>query len=63
MAKCSFCGVNITKGTGKMFVHTDGKILNFCSNKCEKNLFKLGRKPRDMKWTAEARKYKKGGVA
>ncbi len=62
MAKCSFCGVNITKGCGKMFVQTDGKILNFCSNKCEKNLFKLKRKPRDLKWTAEARKFKNAGA-
>ena len=51
MAKCSFCGNNIAKGTGKMFVYADGKILNFCSSKCEKNLLKLNRKPRKFKWT------------
>ena len=60
MARCSFCGTPIKKGTGKMFVKTDGKILYFCSNKCEKNLLKLKRKPRDVKWTLEARKAKEG---
>ena len=60
MARCSFCGTSIKKGTGKMFVKTDGKILNFCSSKCEKNLLKLRRKPRDIKWTSEARKAKEG---
>lgn len=55
MAKCSFCGQNIEKGTGKMFIKTDGKILYFCSTKCEKNMLKLKRKPREHKWTAESR--------
>ena len=53
--KCSFCGVNIEKGTGKIFVRKTGKVLYFCSNKCEKNMIKLGRKPRKIKWTEEAR--------
>jgi large subunit ribosomal protein L24e len=51
MAKCSFCGETIEKGTGKMFVEKDGKILYFCSSKCEKNLNKLHRKARNFKWT------------
>ncbi|MBW2999817.1 50S ribosomal protein L24e [Candidatus Woesearchaeota archaeon] len=58
MVKCSFCGHPIEKGTGKMFVKKDGKILYFCSNKCEKNMFKLKRKSRKVKWTAEAAKIK-----
>ncbi len=33
-----------------MFVRTTGKILFFCSNKCEKNMLKLGRKAADLKW-------------
>ncbi len=49
--KCDFCGNEIRKGTGKIFVKKDGKILNFCSNKCEKNLNKLKRKPHIIKWT------------
>lgn len=51
--KCNFCGDEITKGTGKMFVKTDGKVLHFCSSKCEKNFLKLKRKPRTTAWTKE----------
>ena len=58
MAKCSFCGKTIQQGTGKMFVKNDGKILWFCSKKCEKNLLKLKRKPLKIKWT---KFYKKEG--
>ncbi|MEM5782605.1 MAG: 50S ribosomal protein L24e, partial [Candidatus Aenigmatarchaeota archaeon] len=36
--KCSFCGNEIEKGTGTMFVKNDGKIFFFCSSKCEKNM-------------------------
>ena len=40
----------------------DGKrALNFCSNKCEKNMLKLKRKPRDTKWTREHQTIKKEG--
>jgi large subunit ribosomal protein L24e len=60
MALCSFCGKTIIKGTGKIYVKTDGKILNFCSRKCEKNLLKLKRKPRTTGWTEEYHKVKKG---
>jgi len=56
--KCSFCNNEIPKGTGKMFVRVSGQILYFCSNKCEKNLLKLGRLPREHKWT-HAPKIKK----
>lgn len=56
MAKCSFCGKEIEKGTGKMFVFNTGKINYFCSMKCEKNTIKLNRKPRDYKWTTSYEK-------
>jgi large subunit ribosomal protein L24e len=56
MAKCTFCGIEIEPGTGIMYVSKLGKIDNFCSNKCEKNLLKLGRKPRKHRWTQEFRK-------
>jgi len=59
MARCSFCGILIEKGTGLMFVKTDGHVFNFCSRKCEKNLLKLGRKPRTTRWTVEYMKEKK----
>ena len=48
--KCSFCSGNIEKGTGKMFVHSGGKIYYYCSSKCEKNQQHLGRDSRNFKW-------------
>ena len=59
MAKCSFCGTDINRGTGKMYVKKDGVIFYFCSNKCEKNLLKLGRQPQHTKWTASFHTQKK----
>lgn len=58
MVKCSFCGETLEQGTGKMYVLKEGKILYFCAMKCEKNMLKLKRKARNLKWTNE---YKKGG--
>jgi len=52
MPKCSFCSKNVNYGSGKMVVETNGKILWFCSSKCEKNA-NLGRDPRDFKWVKE----------
>lgn len=60
MSRCSFCGKIIEKGTGSMFVKKDGKVLYFCSSKCEKNLLKLGRIPRRIKWTDTYQKLKRG---
>jgi large subunit ribosomal protein L24e len=51
MAPCSFCGVDLKKGSGKMFVKDNGAVLYFCSSKCEKNSLKLGRDARKLKWT------------
>ncbi len=48
---CSFCGEEIEPGTGKIYVRKDGKILHFCSRKCEKNMVVLKRNPRKLKWT------------
>ena len=59
MVKCTFCGKSIEKGTGKIFVYTSGKVINFCTNKCEKNMLKLKRKPITVKWTQEYRKEHK----
>jgi len=59
MSKCNFCGNNIEKGTGKMYVQKDAKILYFCSSKCEKNLLKLKRKPIKTKWSSKYEKQKK----
>jgi large subunit ribosomal protein L24e len=50
---CSFCGQEIEPGTGKMFVRRDGSVLYFCSSKCEKNMLKLKRVPRKIKWVSK----------
>ncbi len=54
--KCSFCNENIEAGTGKMFVRNDGKVFYFCSSKCEKNMLKLRREPKDVKWVTKKKK-------
>lgn len=51
MVKCTFCGKEFAKGTGKMYIKADGKIFYFCSSKCEKNQLKHKRKARNLKWT------------
>lgn len=56
MVKCSFCNDELERGTGKMYVKKDGKILYFCSMKCEKNLLKLGRRAVNMKWVTKKKK-------
>ncbi|HEB37698.1 MAG TPA: 50S ribosomal protein L24e [Thermoplasmatales archaeon] len=53
---CSFCGNEIEPGTGKLYIRKDGTIYHFCSSKCQKNLLKLKRVPRKIRWT---RYYKK----
>jgi len=52
---CSFCGIQLEPGTGKMFIKKDGSIFYFCSTKCENNQ-KLGRVPRRVEWTLAGRK-------
>lgn len=56
---CSFCGNTIEPGTGKMFIRKDGTVFYFCSNKCHKNLLKLKRIPRRVKWTRRYEEEKK----
>ena len=55
---CSFCGLPIEPGTGKMFVRKDGTIYYFCSTKCQNN-HKLGRFPRRVEWTAAGKAAEK----
>lgn len=57
--KCSFCNNEIPKGSGTMYVKVSGQLLYFCSSKCEKNLIKLGRIPREEKWTTKDVEKKK----
>jgi len=56
--KCSFCNEEIEQGTGKMLVKSDGKLLYFCSKKCEKNALKLKRNPKKVKWVSKKKKVK-----
>lgn len=52
---CDYCGADIEPGTGTMFVHVDGEVVQYCSAKCEKNAA-LGREARDLEWTAEGQR-------
>ena len=58
MANCTFCG-KAFKHSGKMFVQKSGKIMYFCTMKCEKNLLKLKRKPFKQKWVTKKKKEAK----
>lgn len=59
MAKCSFCGEVMKRGTGKIFVKKDASLLYFCSSKCEKNTLTLKRKPIKTKWSLRYEKTTK----
>jgi large subunit ribosomal protein L24e len=56
MTLCSFCGHPLERGTGKMYVKSDGSIQFFCARKCEKN--SEIRDKKKVPWTAEFRKLK-----
>jgi len=56
MAKCNFCNNELIKGTGKLLVKNDGKLIYFCSNKCEKNMLKLKRVARKVGWVRKKKK-------
>lgn len=58
--KCSFCGNEIRRGTGILFIKNDGTQHPFCSSKCQRNL--RIRKPSNVKWTEEFRKRKAAKV-
>lgn len=54
--KCSFCDNNIEQGTGVMLIRNDGKVFYFCSKKCEINMTKLRREPKNIKWVTKKSK-------
>jgi len=56
--KCLFCGAEIPKGKGIMYVRKDGKILYFDKRKCYNNYLKLKRSPTRTRWTNYAHKEK-----
>ena len=49
--ECSFCGKEIPKGTGYMYVKKDGTTYYFCSRKCRKNQINLKRVGKKTLWT------------
>jgi len=57
--KCSFCGAEILKGTGKIFVTKEGNVSYYCGGKCEKNSLKLHRSKEFVKWTEAYHKDKR----
>jgi len=56
--KCNFCGAELKAGTGKLLVKNEGKLLYWCSSKCENNA-KLGRNPARVNWTRKKSKETK----
>ena len=56
MHKCSFCGKDIETGTGTLYIKDDARMMNFCSNKCQKNQLKLKRNPVHARWTKRFKK-------
>ncbi|MFT4311928.1 MAG: 50S ribosomal protein L24e [Candidatus Woesearchaeota archaeon] len=58
MVQCSFSGKEIPQGRGIMYIRKDGRVWYFADRKAEKNMVKLGRKPRETKWTKEYHKIK-----
>ena len=44
-----------------MFIFASGKVNNFCSGKCQKNMLKLKRKPLAVRWTTAYREEHKKG--
>jgi large subunit ribosomal protein L24e len=57
MVRCSFCHGTVPEGRGKMFVKTDGKIMNFCNSKCQKN-WNMKRVGKKVRWTRAFAKEK-----
>jgi len=58
MPKCNFCGKDIAKGTGTLYVQKDGTAYWYCAKKCEKNVHLLKRRSGKTKWTAAYHKQK-----
>jgi len=58
MVKCNFCGKDLPIGGGKVYAKKDGTTYYFCSNKCQKNMIFLKRKPVKTKWTNAYNKLK-----
>jgi large subunit ribosomal protein L24e len=62
MTGCSFCGYEFPKGTGKLFIQKDGKMLYFCTSKCQKNMLVFNKKALRKRWTKVFADAKKSGA-
>lgn len=51
LVKCTFCGIDIAQGIGKLYATKEGTVYYFCSSKCERNKLKLKRKQQKVRWT------------
>jgi large subunit ribosomal protein L24e len=51
--KCNFCGSDIKKGTGIMYVKVDGTVQNFCRRRCMKYSI-IGKDVRKIKWVSKS---------
>jgi large subunit ribosomal protein L24e len=51
MVKCVFCGREEPAYIGIHFINNDGTVSYFCGSKCRKNMLKLKRERRKIKWT------------
>ena len=60
MTKCVFSGDEIEPGTGLMYVRKNGEVLWFKNAKSMRNMLKLGRINRHVKWTAAFREHRGG---
>ena len=56
MPSCTYCKREIEPGTGKLLIQNTGKQVWLCSSKCEKNMFKLKRKPAKVSWIRKQKK-------
>jgi len=59
--KCSFCGAEIVRGRGLLYVKKDGSLLYFHNAKCKTNMLELGRKPAKFKWARAGAVVKPAG--
>lgn len=60
MTKDSFSGEEIEPGTGIMYVKKNGEVLHFKSSKTMRNMLKLGRINRNVRWTAAFKEHRGG---
>ena len=63
MVKCSFCGKDESPHKGIHLIRNTGVVLFFCSSKCRKNMMKLGRDKRKVRWTEAYEESKKKSLA